>query len=100
MIATTKSNVSVTHAEISNTHRPYSDAALDAIASLRLHEVLKGALDQKERERNITIPEAWYTFNTKAGEPTRVKRAEDGTEITWRTMDCPWFAGSRFQGYP
>ncbi|KAJ7183727.1 ribonuclease H-like domain-containing protein [Mycena filopes] len=75
-------------------------AALDAVASLRLHEALTEALDQKSVEIGCPIPGAWYTFNTKAGEPTRVKRGADGTEINWKTSDCTWFAGGRFQGYP
>ncbi|KAJ7187196.1 ribonuclease H-like domain-containing protein [Mycena filopes] len=63
-------------------------AALDAVASLRLYEVLGPALERRSTEIDSQIPGAWYTFNTKAGEPTRVKRAADGTEITWKTSDC------------
>ncbi|KAJ7767243.1 ribonuclease H-like domain-containing protein [Mycena metata] len=75
-------------------------AALDAVASLKLYDVLQGRLAQKSIEDDVQIPKAWYNFNTKAGEPTRVKKAADGSEVTWKTSDCTWFAGGRFQGYP
>ncbi|KAJ6449311.1 ribonuclease H-like domain-containing protein [Mycena vitilis] len=71
---------------LSNEQKDY--AALDAVASLRLHEVLKVTLPERGNEIGAEIPAAWYTFNTKTGEPTRVKRAADGTEIVWRTSDC------------
>ncbi|KAJ7020374.1 ribonuclease H-like domain-containing protein [Mycena alexandri] len=75
-------------------------AALDAVACLRLHKALVDELVKKSVEVDSPIPKAWYTFNTKAGEPMRTKRGEDGTEIPWKTSDCSWFSGGRFVGYP
>ncbi|KAJ7638103.1 ribonuclease H-like domain-containing protein [Mycena rosella] len=75
-------------------------AALDAISSLRLYEVLEDALERKRREIGQDIPDAWYSFNSRSGEPTRRKPAADGSEIVWRMSDCTWYAGGKFQGYP
>ncbi|KAJ7926837.1 ribonuclease H-like domain-containing protein [Mycena leptocephala] len=75
-------------------------AALDALASLRLHEVLVDALAVKSKEIKSDIPAAWYTFNTKIGEPTRLKRDTDGMEIVWKPSDCTWYGGGRYLGSP
>ncbi|KAJ7119961.1 ribonuclease H-like domain-containing protein [Mycena crocata] len=75
-------------------------AAQDAVACARLHKLLVPALDKKSHDDNVAIPSAWYTFNTKAGEPTRRKRAVDGTEVIWKQADCTWYGGGRFIGYP
>ncbi|KAJ7739612.1 ribonuclease H-like domain-containing protein [Mycena metata] len=64
-----------------------TDAALDAMASLRLHKSLVEELKKKSAEVESPIPKAWYSFNTKAGEPTRIKRGADNTEIAWKTSD-------------
>ncbi|KAJ6548896.1 ribonuclease H-like domain-containing protein [Mycena capillaripes] len=74
-------------------------AALDAIASLKLHDVLVDSLARKSRQIKAQIPEGWYTFNTRMGEPTRTQLAEDGSEIAWKTSDCTWYTGGRFQSY-
>ncbi|KAJ7077786.1 ribonuclease H-like domain-containing protein [Mycena epipterygia] len=71
-------------------------AALDAIVSLRLHEVLADALERIE----TIIPAAWYTFNSRMGEAARLKRAPDGSEIAWRTADCTWYVGGKYSGPP
>lgn len=70
------------------------------MASLRLYEVLTGALTERSAEIESDIPSAWYSFNTKYGKPTRVKLGKDGTEIMWKTSDCTWYGGGRFLGYP
>ncbi|KAJ7642615.1 ribonuclease H-like domain-containing protein [Mycena polygramma] len=76
-------------------------AALDAIASIRLHDVLVKELEAKSKRIDSPISAAWYTFNTRIGEPTRQRRGVDsGQEIIWKTSDCTWFAGGKFQGYP
>ncbi|KAJ7270159.1 ribonuclease H-like domain-containing protein [Mycena haematopus] len=67
-------------------------AALDSVAALRLYEVLTGSLEHKCIEHHVEIPEAWYKFNTKLGEPSRLKRAWDGTELVWKTSDCTWLS--------
>ncbi|KAJ6536051.1 ribonuclease H-like domain-containing protein [Mycena capillaripes] len=84
--------------ELTDEQKQY--AALDAVASLRLHDVLSSSLERRSIEIKTDIPSAWYTFNTKIGEPTRVKRAVDGTEIIWKATDCTWYGGGKFQGYP
>ncbi|KAJ6498366.1 ribonuclease H-like domain-containing protein [Mycena vitilis] len=53
-------------------------AAVDAIVSLALHDELEGALARKEAESQVDIPSAWYTFNGRYGEPSRVNL--DGTK--------------------
>ncbi|KAJ7622778.1 ribonuclease H-like domain-containing protein [Mycena polygramma] len=75
-------------------------AAIDAIASLALYDTLEIELAVKSADLAIDIPSAWYTFNTKCGEPMRVKPAMDGTEVPWKTSDCTWYGGGRFIGYP
>ncbi|KAJ7697476.1 ribonuclease H-like domain-containing protein [Mycena rosella] len=75
-------------------------AGLDAIASIRLYEVLVDALKRQSNEIGQEIPAAWYRFNSRSGEPTRMKLSAEGTEITWRTSDCTWYVGGKFQGYP
>ncbi|KAJ7631402.1 ribonuclease H-like domain-containing protein [Mycena polygramma] len=75
-------------------------AALDAIAALALHDVLDDALARKKRDEQIDIPSAWYTYNSRNGEPVRVKLGVDGTEIPWKTGDCTWWGGGKFIGYP
>ncbi|KAJ7143097.1 ribonuclease H-like domain-containing protein [Mycena crocata] len=82
------------------TNAQISYAAQDAVACARLYRLLVPALDKKSRDDDVSIPSAWYTFNTKAGEPTRRKRAVDGTEVMWKQSDCTWYSGGRFVGYP
>jgi hypothetical protein len=78
---------------------PASDAALDAMACLKLDDMLKVRLAQKSIDVGATIPEAWYTFNTKLGEPACTKPAADGSEVIWKASDCTWYAAGKFQGY-
>ncbi|KAJ7677844.1 ribonuclease H-like domain-containing protein [Mycena polygramma] len=74
-------------------------AAVDAIASLALYNTIEAPLAQKGVDLQIDIPSAWYTFNSKNGEPTRIKGAIDGSEIPWKTGDCTWYSGGKFIGY-
>ncbi|KAJ7875021.1 ribonuclease H-like domain-containing protein [Mycena leptocephala] len=74
-------------------------AALDAMASVKLYDVLKDRLVQKSIDVGATIPEGWYTVNTKLGEPMRTKSAADGSEVIWKASDCTWYAAEKFQGY-
>ncbi|KAJ6527486.1 ribonuclease H-like domain-containing protein [Mycena capillaripes] len=74
--------------------------ALDAVASLYLHDVLVPALEARCTEIQTDIPAAWFTFNTRHGEPTRMKRAADGAEVVWKPRDCTWYVTGKFQGYP
>ncbi|KAJ7934483.1 ribonuclease H-like domain-containing protein [Mycena leptocephala] len=74
--------------ELSAEQKNYT--AIDAAASLRLYEYLALALKRRNKEIDSAIPRAWYTFSTKMGEPTRLKRGPDGAEMVWRTSDCTW----------
>lgn len=76
-----------------------ADAAIDAIASLRLLETLSVALAEKEKVIGKVIPSSWYTFNATEGEPTRVELSYRGAVIVWSTRDCSWYSGGKFQGY-
>ncbi|KAJ7156486.1 ribonuclease H-like domain-containing protein [Mycena crocata] len=75
-------------------------AAQDAVACYRLHTLLEPLLAQKSIDVDTAIPSAWYTFNTRYGEPTRIKRGADGNEVIWKQSDCTWYGGGRFIGYP
>ncbi|KAJ6481345.1 ribonuclease H-like domain-containing protein [Mycena vitilis] len=75
-------------------------AAVDAIVSLALHDELEGALARKTTDELVDIPSAWYTFNGRNGEPTRLKPGYDDAEIPWKTGDCTWWGGGKFIGYP
>ncbi|KAJ7436945.1 ribonuclease H-like domain-containing protein [Mycena latifolia] len=72
---------------------------LDAIALLRLYEVLEDALMRRRIEINQEIPDAWYRFNSRSGEPTRRKPGYEQTNIVWRVNDCTWYSGGKFIGY-
>ncbi|KAJ7939465.1 ribonuclease H-like domain-containing protein [Mycena leptocephala] len=74
-------------------------AALDAVASLELYNSLKVGLANKSNEIRKQIPEGWYTFNTKLGEPTRTTRGPEGMAVMWRPSDCTWYSGNKFVGY-
>jgi hypothetical protein len=75
------------------------DAARDAVASLHLYQILKVRLEEKREEIGTAIPEGWYTFNSRLGDPTRARLATDGTEVFWNPSDCTWYAAGRFQVY-
>ncbi|KAJ7229263.1 ribonuclease H-like domain-containing protein [Mycena rebaudengoi] len=74
-------------------------SAKDAMISLRLFHKLKEALDVKEADIAQVIPNGWYTFNSKYGEPVRQRKTIRGEDINWATKDCPWFIGGKFQNY-
>ncbi|KAJ7615624.1 ribonuclease H-like domain-containing protein [Mycena polygramma] len=74
-------------------------AALDAVASSRLYEVLKIQIVERSEELGKVIPEGWYTFNTRMGEPARLDLAADGGEIVWKPSDCTWFSAGKFLSY-
>ncbi|KAJ7910038.1 ribonuclease H-like domain-containing protein [Mycena leptocephala] len=65
-------------------------AARDAIASLHLYQILKVRLEDKREELSTAIPEGWYTFNSRLGDPTCTRLAADGTEVIWKLSDCTW----------
>lgn len=65
-----------------------------------MYKLLVPALQQKSKTIDAPIPAAWYTFNTRMGEPTRLKKGADGNEVIWKTGDCYWYGGGRFIGYP
>lgn len=77
-----------------------TDAALSAMASFRLVEVLDPELERRSVEISAEISEWWYTFNSRMGEPTRTKLSVAGEVVSWRTSDCTWYAGGKFIGYP
>ncbi|KAJ7635499.1 ribonuclease H-like domain-containing protein [Mycena polygramma] len=62
-------------------------AGLDAIASLRIHRAVVTPLKEMGVRIGSPIPSGWYTFNTRMGEPTRIKHAPDGSEIPFKTSD-------------
>ncbi|KAJ7923141.1 hypothetical protein B0H13DRAFT_1865245 [Mycena leptocephala] len=72
-------------------------AARDAVASLHLYQILKVRLEEKREEIGTAIPEGWYTFNSRLGDPTRARLATDGTEVIWKPSDCTWYTAGRFQ---
>ncbi|KAJ6501284.1 hypothetical protein DFH09DRAFT_1375839, partial [Mycena vulgaris] len=75
--------------EESRRHRDDGDTQIRAFN--RTHDQRtprQDALDRKSVEIGQDIPAAWYTFNSKSGEPTRTKLGWDGSEVTWRTSDC------------
>ncbi|KAJ7040023.1 hypothetical protein C8F04DRAFT_1178378 [Mycena alexandri] len=77
-------------AEVISDEQIEYERSLDVVASLRLHKVLVEELVKKSVEVDSPIPKAWYSFNTKAGEPTRMKRGADNTEIvadSWVTRN-------------
>ncbi|KAJ7130012.1 hypothetical protein C8R43DRAFT_957222 [Mycena crocata] len=67
-------------------------AGQDAAACLALYKLLVPALQQKSKTIDAPIPAAWYTFNTRMGEPTRLKKGADGNEVIWKTGDCYWIS--------
>ncbi|KAJ7152535.1 ribonuclease H-like domain-containing protein [Mycena filopes] len=75
-------------------------AALDAVASEALYSALSPALEQKVLEIGSPIPKGWYSFNTRYGEPTRLKKNDDGSETPWKVSDCNWWVGGKYVGYP
>ncbi|KAJ7029485.1 ribonuclease H-like domain-containing protein [Mycena alexandri] len=75
-------------------------AGLDAVASLMLYDKLKVDLEAKTLAIGSPIPKGWYTYNTKHGDPIRIKKAQDGSDIGWKASDCNWWAAGKFQGYP
>ncbi|KAJ7758171.1 ribonuclease H-like domain-containing protein [Mycena maculata] len=75
-------------------------AATDAVASLLLHDALSIEMEIKGNEIGTKVPQAWYTFNTRFGEPVRTKLSFTGSEVQWKLSDCTWFAGGKFVGYP
>lgn len=76
-----------------------ADAGMDAVVALRLYEKLVDLLDSKAARLGCEIAVGWYGFDSRMGEPTRLKRTVRGEEVAWSTKDCPWFFGGKFQGY-
>ncbi|KAJ7800015.1 hypothetical protein B0H13DRAFT_1932828 [Mycena leptocephala] len=74
------------------------DAAIDAIAPVQLYDVLAPALEKKQEEMRITIPENWYSVNGKYGYMFRKNVDFWGKEVQWAPKDCYWFVGEKFQG--
>ncbi|KAJ7178822.1 ribonuclease H-like domain-containing protein [Mycena crocata] len=74
-------------------------AATDAMVAWRLYDALVGLLEGKCRELDRDIPIGWYAFDSRMGEPVRLKRTIRGDRVPWSTKDCPWFFKDRFQGY-
>ncbi|KAJ7474797.1 ribonuclease H-like domain-containing protein [Mycena latifolia] len=75
-------------------------AALDAVAALRLFEVLEAELDRKSALIEQAIPDAWYRFNSRSGEPVRLKLSPEGVELPWKVNDCTWYVGGKYSGWP
>ncbi|KAJ7448107.1 ribonuclease H-like domain-containing protein [Mycena latifolia] len=74
-------------------------AGLDALAALRLHEVLEEELARKIIRIEHDIPDGWYSFNSRAGDAFKIKPGYEGADIAWRTSGCTWYSGGRFIGY-
>ncbi|KAJ7458426.1 ribonuclease H-like domain-containing protein [Mycena latifolia] len=73
---------------------------LDAVAALRLFEVLEAELERKSSVIEQTVPDAWYRFNSRSGEPMRLKPTPEGTELPWRVNNCTWYVGGKYVGWP
>ncbi|KAJ7695922.1 ribonuclease H-like domain-containing protein [Mycena rosella] len=58
-------------------------AGLDAQASLEVYRVISRNLRQKQRQLGRAIPEDWYTFNYRVGEPTRLEATVRGEYLHW-----------------
>ncbi|KAJ6579189.1 ribonuclease H-like domain-containing protein [Mycena vulgaris] len=58
-------------------------AGTDAIVVLRLYEALQPQLRARASQLGRDIPDAWYNFNSRMGEPTRVKRTVHGVVVPW-----------------
>ncbi|KAJ7907075.1 hypothetical protein B0H13DRAFT_1879901 [Mycena leptocephala] len=69
-------------------NRLNANAARDAVASLHLYQILKVRLEDEREEIGTAIPEGWYTFNSRLGDPMRTRLAADGTEVIWKPSDC------------
>ncbi|KAJ7221922.1 ribonuclease H-like domain-containing protein [Mycena rebaudengoi] len=80
------------------THR-LRDAAIDAVASLRIYSEVAPALFVKGEKLGKSIPAEWYSFNSTYGEPMRTTRNIHSEEVAWSVKDCPWWFSNKFQGY-
>ena len=69
------------------------------MVALRLYEKMERELASKAANLGLVIPLGWYGFNSRLGEPTRLKRTIRGDEVPWSSKDCPWFFSGKFQGY-
>jgi hypothetical protein len=72
---------------------------MDAAISLQLYEALIPALEEHRKTHRVTIPENWYSMNSKYGETMRKNLNIYKEEVNWSVKDCYWFTGNRFQGY-
>ncbi|KAJ7601440.1 ribonuclease H-like domain-containing protein [Mycena polygramma] len=75
------------------------NAAIDAAVSLKLYENLHPALNEHKTQLGVSIPENWYSINSRYGEPTRKYPTIWNEVMPWLVKDCYWFANGRFQGY-
>lgn len=75
-----------------------TDAALDAVISLRLYENLAPVLQADGASQGKAVPEDWYTFNSTMGETVRTRLSVRGEEVPWSTKDCSWYSGNKYQG--
>ncbi|KAJ6562864.1 hypothetical protein DFH09DRAFT_1082818 [Mycena vulgaris] len=79
-----KEQVSDWTADLSDAQlRFVTDAGTDAIVALRLYEALQPQLRVRASQLGRDIPDAWYNFNSRMGEPTRVKRTVHGVVVPW-----------------
>ncbi|KAJ7821164.1 ribonuclease H-like domain-containing protein [Mycena leptocephala] len=62
-------------------------AGTDAIVALRLYEKLVVDLEARAVALGRDIPIGWYGFNSRMGEPTRLRRNVAGEEVVWSTKD-------------
>ncbi|KAJ7434139.1 hypothetical protein FB451DRAFT_1380013 [Mycena latifolia] len=63
-------------------------------------KLLEAEHDRKSTMIEQPIPDAWYRFNSRSGEPMRLKPSPDGVEFTWRVNDCTWYVGGKYSGWP
>ncbi|KAJ7093623.1 ribonuclease H-like domain-containing protein [Mycena crocata] len=78
--------------QVSNWRGTLTDAQIryagtDAVVGYRLYVALLGRLAAKSRGLGREIPVGWYSFDSRMGEPTRLKRTVRGEEVPWSTRD-------------
>ncbi|KAJ7683358.1 hypothetical protein B0H17DRAFT_1227851 [Mycena rosella] len=62
-------------------------AAMNAIAALHLYVELVPRLKGEARRLQRDISSAWYSFNSRMGEPTRMKRTIRDEVVPWSVKD-------------
>ncbi|KAJ7040628.1 hypothetical protein C8F04DRAFT_1177965 [Mycena alexandri] len=75
-------------------------AATDAVVALRLYERLDAELNLKAAQISRDIPFGWYSFDSRMGEATRIKRSIRSESVPWssKDYDCVFKCFKHFLG--